>query len=71
MKSIHSPVLIGGLEAIACIDMLKRPPASVSGKLATSQAIGFPMGRNGSQKIEEVQNNTGACIGIAADRNES
>ena len=70
-KSIRSPVLIGGLEAIACIDMLKRPPSSVSGKLAASQTIGLSMGRNGSQKVEEVENNIGTCIGIAADRNES
>lgn len=50
--------------------MLKGPPARISGELAAAETVGFGMGRDGSQKVEEVKDDLGAGVGVDADGDE-
>lgn len=54
------PGVVATFEAATRVPLLKRPPCSHPGELATTQTIGLAVGGNGGEEVEEVEDDAGA-----------
>lgn len=64
------PSLVAAIETIASFLVLKRPPSSHPGKLATAKPIGVGVGSNSSHQVKKAEDDVLARITIHAQRNK-